>query len=117
LADVAVSYREGFSGGAALPMSLSLVERNRASTGPRGVGVTDPNHANQHVDPREFGSQVAIAERKFQRVLLTWAGDMLELRRRGLERPRWNCAKPAHFASQTDTSQASPSNLPMNDAA
>lgn len=79
--------------------------------------MTDPNHADQHVDPREYGRHVALAERKFQRILLTWAGDMLELRRRGLERPRWNCAKPAHFACLPETSQGLPPNLPMNDAA
>ena len=79
--------------------------------------MTDPNHANQHVDPRECGGEVALAERKFQRILLNWAGDMLELRRRGLDRPRWNCAKPAHFASLLGTAQGLPSNLPMNDAA
>lgn len=79
--------------------------------------MTDPKHANQQVDPCECVRQVALAERKFHRILLTWAGDMLELRRRGLDRPRWNYAKPAHFASLSDTSQGLPSNLPMNDAA
>lgn len=79
--------------------------------------MTHPNQANQPVDPRECDRHVALAARKFQRILLAWAGDMLELRRRGLERPRWNCAKPAHFASRPDTAQGLPSNLPMNDAA
>lgn len=45
--------------------------------------------------------QVSQANAMFQRVLVTWAGDVLELRRRDLLVPRWESA-PALTEDQAD---------------
>jgi hypothetical protein len=45
--------------------------------------------------------QVSQANAMFQRVLVTWAGDVLELRRRDLLVPRWESA-PAWAEDQVE---------------
>ena len=45
--------------------------------------------------------QVVQANAMFQRILVTWAGDVLELRRRNLLVPRWESA-PAITEDQAD---------------
>ncbi|MEY4116965.1 MAG: hypothetical protein RLZZ116_293 [Planctomycetota bacterium] len=45
--------------------------------------------------------QVLQANTMFQRVLVTWAGDVLELRRRNLLVPRWE-STPALTEDQAD---------------
>lgn len=45
--------------------------------------------------------QVARAQAMFQRVLMSWAGDVLELRRRNLLVPRWE-STPASTDGQED---------------
>jgi hypothetical protein len=54
---------------------------------------------------------VANAQHMFQRVLVCWAGDVLELRRRDLLVPRW-----ASTPSSSDC-QADQGNEPMRDVA
>jgi len=44
---------------------------------------------------------VVHANAMFQRILVTWAGDVLELRRRDLLVPRWESA-PTHAEDQAD---------------
>lgn len=61
--------------------------------------------------------QVERAHRLFNRVLVNWAGDVLELRRRNLLQPTWDRAIPAHSAAGDAASQGGPSVLPMKDAA
>jgi hypothetical protein len=65
----------------------------------------------------QMATQVERAQRQFNRVLLTWASDVLELRRRHLLVPAWNHAIPAHQSAPSVASQGDPLFLPMNDAA
>ena len=56
-------------------------------------------------------AHVHDAQRAFQRVLVSWAGDMLELRRTGRLQPRWESTPRNH------PPQAPSVIVPMNDAA
>ena len=57
------------------------------------------------------------AHRMFNRVLVSWAGDVLELRRRNLLNPVWSQADPAHPATSPSPCQDADTFLPMKDAA
>ncbi len=57
------------------------------------------------------------AQRMFSRVLVSWAADVLELRRRDLLLPRWSRVDPAHLTGHAEPCQAQGPVLPMNDAA
>lgn len=61
--------------------------------------------------------QVERAQSLFNRTLLSWAGDVLELRRRKLLHPSWDRAIPAQSNAASSASQGAPSVLPMKDAA
>lgn len=64
---------------------------------------------------QQMNRQVAHAQAMFQRVLMNWAGDVLELRRRSLLVPQWESA-PSLFVDVAD-SQADLPDQPMNRAA
>lgn len=66
---------------------------------------------------RELKQCVSHAERMFGRVLVAWASDLLELRRRNLLLPAWRHADPALPLGSETASQDGPPVLPMNDAA
>ena len=65
----------------------------------------------------QMASQVDRAHRLFNRVLVTWAGDVLELRRRNLLHPAWDRAIPAQSVAIDVASQDGPRVVPMKDAA
>jgi hypothetical protein len=65
----------------------------------------------------ESKRRVAEAARMFERVLVAWASDVLELRRRKLLLPRWHQANPALSVRSELPSQDKPPVVPMNDAA
>ena len=65
----------------------------------------------------QMGLRVERAQRLFSRVLVSWAGDLLELRRRKLLQPEWDRAIPAHSSAVDPASQGGSSVVPMNDAA
>jgi hypothetical protein len=69
-------------------------------------------HPRQRVDAR-----VEQAHRMFNRVLVSWASDILELRRRNLLVPDWAWAKSARHTASCEASQGGKRVLPMNDAA
>ena len=73
---------------------------------------------HQHFDERPRDPfPVERARRMFNRVLVTWAGDMLELRRRNLLVPEWMPAESALSGSKGAASQGLRAVQPMNDAA
>ncbi|MEY3141540.1 MAG: hypothetical protein RLY21_33 [Planctomycetota bacterium] len=61
--------------------------------------------------------QVERAHKLFNRVLVSWAGDVLELRRRNLLHPTWDRAIPAHSTTVVPASQGDQTVQPMKDAA
>jgi hypothetical protein len=61
--------------------------------------------------------RVADAETMFQRTLVAWASDVLELRRRDLLIPVWKHAIPAHSSEAQGASQGDLGVVPMNEAA
>ena len=66
---------------------------------------------------KQWESRVDAARECFARTLVAWAGDMLELRRRGLDQLRWTSANPADCAVKPHAAQADDSIVPMNRAA
>ena len=66
---------------------------------------------------RQMALRVESAQRLFNRVLVSWAGDVLELRRRKLLQPEWDRAIPAHSNGASPASQGGSSVVPMKDAA
>ena len=64
-----------------------------------------------------WNREVDAARECFARTLVAWAGDTLELRRRGLDRLRWTSANPADCAVKPHAAQADGSIVPMNRAA
>ena len=66
---------------------------------------------------RQMALRVEDAQRLFNRVLVSWAGDVLELRRRKLLQPEWHRAIPAHPSGTGPASQGGSSVLPMKNAA
>ncbi|MFZ9880007.1 MAG: hypothetical protein ACO3QC_01210 [Phycisphaerales bacterium] len=63
------------------------------------------------IDKTRMDRQVAEARRMFNRVLVCWAGDVLELRRQGLLAPTWK------FTPSLSEHQAPTAFLPMNPSA
>ncbi|MFM7051469.1 MAG: hypothetical protein ACKOYN_04960 [Planctomycetota bacterium] len=68
-----------------------------------------------HIDRLRMDRQVADAHRMFNRVLVTWAGDVLELRRQGLMAPNWKIA--THIGEDAGEHQAPAPFVPMNPSA
>ncbi len=66
---------------------------------------------------RRWEAKADAARDSFARTLVAWAGDMLELRRRGLDQLRWASAIPADCDGKTQPTQADGSIVPMNRAA
>jgi hypothetical protein len=66
---------------------------------------------------KHWESRVDAARECFARTLVAWAGDTLELRRRGLDQLRWTSANPADCAVKPHAAQADGSIVPMNRAA
>lgn len=64
-----------------------------------------------------WNREVDAVRECFARRLAAWAGDMLELRRRGMQQFRWSSANPAECAAKPSPSQADGSIVPMNRAA
>ena len=62
-------------------------------------------------------ARVEQAHCMFNRVLVSWASDMLELRRRDLLVPDWSWAKSAQRTAARKAAQGAVRVLPMNDAA
>ncbi len=67
------------------------------------------------IDRLRMDRQVAEAHRMFNRVLVTWAGDVLELRRQGMLAPNWKIA--AQIGEDAGEHQAPAQFLPMNPSA
>jgi hypothetical protein len=68
------------------------------------------NNAHGHADARRMDRLVHDAQARFNRVLVAWAGDVLELRRRGALVPQWANAPSAAAGQGSGAIQ------PMNDA-
>lgn len=64
-----------------------------------------------------WNREVDVARERFARILVAWAGDTLELRRRGRDQLRWPSANPADCAVKPHAAQADGSIVPMNRAA
>jgi len=77
----------------------------------------DSTTNTQHLShsKQQMTRQVLQAQSMFQRVLVSWAGDVLELRRRSLLVPRWESA-PSLFEDVADC-QADLPEEPMKHAA
>lgn len=67
------------------------------------------------IDRLRMDRQVAEAHRMFNRVLVTWAGDVLELRRQGLIAPNWRVSTP--IGEDAGEHQGSLPFQPMNPSA
>ena len=74
--------------------------------------------AHEHSSSEAYmATQVDRAHALFNRVLVSWAGDVLELRRRKLLHPNWQGAIPAQSTTADSGSQGGPSVVPMKNAA
>lgn len=69
----------------------------------------------QSCQQREHG--VEMAHRMFNRILVMWASDMLELRRRNLLGLGWPQANSAESGADPEATQGVTRVLPMNEAA
>lgn len=68
------------------------------------------------IEKRRYEREVEAAQSMFNRVLVCWASDVLELRRQGALVPRWTPG-PGATAPSAGIDQGGPLDEPMNRAA